>query len=167
MLDTHVSIDLDYWTDHWDPAWKQDSMAVWRKLIDYMVPTTVVRHHHRAVRYVTKGCSRLINVDEHSDYPMAMSSLHCGSWASPQFLPFVREYTWYSNGEGCDCAIYNAAHTVKFRKLSHKRVEWIAKSINWESVAECTICLSPDYANRRTEYVELRKTVTHLFGAVK
>jgi hypothetical protein len=167
MRDIHLSIDLDYWTDHFDPAWDQDSVAVWRKLIERGIPTTVVRYHHHALRHVSDTCRRLINVDEHSDYPMALSTLHCGSWASPKFLPFVREYIWYSNGEGVDCAAFYAAHTLKFRKFSHRNVAWIAKSFDWDFVAECTICLSPDYANRRTEYVELRKTVTHLFGGVK
>jgi hypothetical protein len=167
MRDIHLSIDLDYWTDHLDPYWEEDSNAVWGKLVKYNIPTTVIRYHHHAVRHISKACNELINVDEHSDYPMALSGFHCGSWASPEFLPFIRKYTWYCNGEGSDCSVYNAAHTLKFRKYRRRNVGWVAKSFEWDFIHSCTICLSPDYANKWEVYKSLRKTVTTMFGKVK
>lgn len=166
MSRIHLSIDLDYWTTEEHGGSHEDLDYVCSQLIKRKIPTIVIRYHHKAIRYISKECSELINVDQHSDYPKVISKLNCGSWASPQFLPWIWKYTWYHQGKGQKCEDSWRKHDLVFREFRTKRVAWLTRSLQWNQIRECTICLSPDFAREFEMYREMRKKVTKLFGKI-
>ena len=167
MKNTHLSIDLDYWTTEEWGASHEDLDYVCRQLIKRQIPTNVIRYHQRAIKYISKNCTELINVDQHSDYPKEITKLNCGTWASPKFLPFICSYTWYyqKNGESCDEGSWRS-HKLEFKKFRIKKVAWLSRSLPWDKICECTICLSPDFSRDREMYEKMRKKVTKLFGKI-
>lgn len=163
----HLSIDLDYWTTEDYGASHEDLDYVCKQLIKRGILTNVIRYHQKAVQYVSKECFELINADQHSDYPKEISKLNCGTWVSPQFLPTIRKYTWYYQEKGEVCENEWRKHDLIFREFKIKKVKWLSKSLPWNEIRECTICLSPDFANDVEMYKKMRKKVTSLFGKAK
>lgn len=169
MRDTYLTIDLDFWNG-------RDLDLVWlNKVAALDVKKFAVIHHHHIIRHANvTSCSRLINVDYHSDIGEDEKGLRlsCGTWGN--FIKWAKRgrYIWiYPDDESVENYLLRdsfgrftpcSGDGTCYREhspfsKSNKYTKWgLGKvtrrleqtpRIDLSRVAYVAFCQSPDYSN--------------------
>lgn len=167
IRDTYLSIDMDFW---WKTRVFTKVSKFFDKLHSYRIIPTVVQYHHELTDIVssTKGITRLINMDYHSDIADVsicnQDDFNEGTWINYVRLTENAEYVWYY--PSAQCVRYDTGychgdiHANPFNKNEQYKYNWnrVLKKHGeipeWEfnRIAAVGICMSPNWTHSKHSY---------------
>lgn len=169
MIPTHLSIDLDYWANYpVKGAYPISPGTFFKRVFALEVPIRVYMYHQEVVPQINRSkCTRLINMDYHSDWsrgsPRNHQSLgdtipHEGNWADWIKWRKQGEFIWLPPHPDCVLLGFGRCDQnrrepwppEKVMKTSNewKQVKFVLcpwKSINWKGITDISVVVSPDY----------------------
>ena len=180
-MDTYLSIDLDFWTserlfpdEDGEHVFGEFPSLFLEKVALLKRPVAVAVHHHHILEHINSfpQCSKLVNIDCHSDLcgNIEMNDdVECGTWGN--YVEWRTKesshFSWWhpssqcSQGKcntdgGCWCNLLpqenpffskNPRKLCGWGKVSRKRMG-LFRDADLKGIAAVGICLSPDYLNR-------------------
>jgi len=183
-MGTYLSIDLDYWQNDADEL---AAIRFLHKILGLRVPKVIFHEHDSLLEFVNEsGCSKLINVDYHSDFAnfgniheMETEGCNCGTWVD--FAEPLKTFEWrypsyyrcFKRGEGrCDryqaqqpsvqTRCWSRGKGLRGLEVAHKEG---VKGIRTDAVKAVGIAISSDFWwDRDTRYTVFPAIMHFLFS---
>ena len=150
---TYLSVDLDYWILDID---QESSIAFFQNIFEREIPFKIVKEHQELLPFVDEsGCTKLINVDWHSDLAdTPFTELNEGTWVNAVTWRTEGSYQWvhpssvgWSSLSGSCFAEVDPFAFEEVTEWSSLKKTSQLESIDWDSIKEVGISFSPDWVN--------------------
>lgn len=184
-MSTYLSLDLDFFNAR---RWRSEQRHL-EIVADHLaqvaafvrarrVPCVAVMNHQQMLRFVNaSGCTRLVNVDTHSDLTEAgVEEFNCGTWVSYVAWRKNGAYHWHhgdkaKHGE-CSASpsgLFSAGKTPKMRAalvgwktVTHTRDKEMPKLT--PDITSIGVCLSPSFVDGAEVVTEVLQQWTKKHG---
>lgn len=151
-MSTLLTIDLDYWTHHYDNV-RKDGQYWIKSLVETIDNAYVISLHHHILNLIQPHHNKIINVDFHNDIigeSNYIGEVEEGTWGN--FLPSnIKEFEWcYPSYKQCvkeKWGLCRSNHIVKKNYPIQYKQFWNYKNVDYSDVDMIVICVSKEWEN--------------------
>ncbi len=146
-MKTYLSIDLDYFNGR-----DESLVTFFDKVLRQYITPKIVRYHHELLPHIdASGCTKLINIDFHSDLCESCYELNEGTWVNYVRWRTKGLYEWRYPVKEPDESNYCHALINPFTTESEWKEVKLKQglAISRRGIREIGVCLSPDWVQRR------------------